>query len=160
MILGGFILSRGVTHASEGEWKAVPDLLERLPLQPVSLAGDTGYNVSKLRQLLADQNIAAHTPIHPIRDTSMVSRGGFVYHGDHRVCPQGKILRRGTFHSWDDAYHYFARQKECQACPVKDTCLPPGQRRRYIGLTMYNSVYLSARERNQTVAYQRERFRL
>ena len=29
---GGFILSRGVTHASEGEWKALPTLLEQLPL--------------------------------------------------------------------------------------------------------------------------------
>ena len=37
--LGGFILSRGVTHASERESKAVPDLLDRLPLPPVSLAG-------------------------------------------------------------------------------------------------------------------------
>ena len=26
--LGGFILSRGATHASEGPWKAVPDLLK------------------------------------------------------------------------------------------------------------------------------------
>ena len=35
---------QGVTHASERESKAVPDLLERLPLMPVSLAGDTGYS--------------------------------------------------------------------------------------------------------------------
>ena len=41
--LGGFIHSRGVSHAPEGEWKAVPALLEGLPLQPVSLAADTGY---------------------------------------------------------------------------------------------------------------------
>ena len=89
----------------------------------------------------------------------MVSRGGFVYHGDRLVCPQGKILRRGSFHSRDGAYQYFARQKDCQACPVKDTCLPPGQKRRYIGLTMYRPEYLRARERNRTAAYQRERFR-
>ena len=38
---GGFILSRGVTHASEREWKALPQLLEHLPLPPVSLAADT-----------------------------------------------------------------------------------------------------------------------
>ncbi len=44
-------------------------------------------------------------------------------------------------------------------CPVKDSCLPPGQKRRYIGLTMYHPVYLRARERNRTAAYQRERFR-
>ena len=56
---GGFILSRGVTHASERESKAVPDLLERLPLQPVSLAGDTGYSEEQLRQLLEERNITA-----------------------------------------------------------------------------------------------------
>lgn len=42
--LAGFILARGVAHASEREAKAVPDLLERLPLTPVFLAGDTGYS--------------------------------------------------------------------------------------------------------------------
>ena len=33
---GGFILSRGVTHASERESKAVAALIEKLPLHPVS----------------------------------------------------------------------------------------------------------------------------
>ena len=28
---GGFILARGVTHASTGEWKAVPQLLGQIP---------------------------------------------------------------------------------------------------------------------------------
>ena len=49
---GGFILSRGVTHASDGEWKALPNLLEHLPLPPVSLAADTAYNAGRLRQIL------------------------------------------------------------------------------------------------------------
>ena len=53
-------MSRGVIHASEGEWKAVPDLLERLPLPPSSLAGDTGYSVGQLRELLEDQDITAY----------------------------------------------------------------------------------------------------
>ena len=39
---GGFILSRGVTHALEREFKAVAALIEKLPLQPVSLAGEAG----------------------------------------------------------------------------------------------------------------------
>ena len=66
--LGGFIVSRGVTHASEGEWKAVPGLLERLPLPPISLAGDTGYSVGQLRELLEEQGITAYIPIHPRQD--------------------------------------------------------------------------------------------
>ena len=48
---GGFVLARDVTHASIAEWKSVPQLLEQLPLQPVSLMGDTAYNAGELRQL-------------------------------------------------------------------------------------------------------------
>ncbi len=95
--LGGFILSRGVTHASERESKAVPDLLERLPLTPVSLAGDTGYSEGSLRELLEERNITAYIPIHTKQENSMVAKGDFVYHGDHLVCPQGKVLRRSAF---------------------------------------------------------------
>ena len=153
---GGFILSRGITHASTGEWKAVPQLLERLPLQSVSLAGDTGYNAGELRQLLDHRNITAYIPIHPLQESNMVSTGGFDYLGHHLVCPQGKILNRGRFHNRDGVYQYVARQKDCQACPVKADCLPPGQKRRYIGLTMYHPLHLRARERNQTAAYRRE----
>ena len=158
--LGGFIVSRGVTHASEGEWKAVPDLLERLPLLPISLAGDTGYNVGQLRKLLEVEGITAYIPIHPRQDTCMASSGGLVHHGDRLICPQGKILRRGAYHKRQRAYMCVARQKDCQALSrVKETCLPPGQKRRFFSVTIYHSVYSRARERNRTAVYQRERFR-
>ena len=49
-----------------------------------------------------------------------------------------------------------ARQKDCQACPVKEVCLPPKQKRRYFTLTMYYPEYLRAKERNQTEAYRQE----
>ncbi len=153
---GGFILSRGVTHASERESKAVAALIEKLPLQPVSLAGDSGYSDGRLRQLLEERNITAYIPIHTRHETSMVSTGEFVYHGDHLVCPEGKILRRGSFHKGSRTYQYVARQKDCQACPVKESCLPPKQKRRYFTLTMYYPEYLRARERNRTEAYRQE----
>ena len=78
---------------------------------------------------------------------------------DRLICPQGKILRRGEYHKRQRAYLYVARQKDCQACPVKETCLPPGQKRRFFSVTIYHSVYSRAQERNRTAAYQRERFR-
>lgn len=40
--LGGFIVARGVTHASQGEWKVVPDLL-----------GDCPPNRYRWREILA-----------------------------------------------------------------------------------------------------------
>ena len=77
----GFILSRGVTHASEGEWKALPNLLEQLPLQPVSLAADTAYNAGRLRQTLEERGITAYIPIHPRQESNTVARGDFEYRG-------------------------------------------------------------------------------
>ena len=62
---GGFIPSRGVAHASEGECKALPRLLERLPLPPSSLAADTACNAGRLRQTLEERGITAYIPIHP-----------------------------------------------------------------------------------------------
>ena len=81
-------MSRGVTHVSKRESKAVSGLIEKLPLLPVSLPGDIGYSDGRLRQLLEKRNITAYIPIHTSHETSMVSTGQFVYHGDHLVCPQ------------------------------------------------------------------------
>ena len=86
----------------------------------------------------------------------MVSTLGFGYRGHHLVCPQGKILRRGSFHNRGGAYQYVACRKDCQACPAKTDSLPRGQKRRYIGLIMYCSLHLRARKRNRTAAYHRE----
>lgn len=87
----------------------------------MSLAGDTGYSEEQLRQLLEERNIAAYIPIHPRQETSMVSTGDFAYHDDHLICPQGKVLRRGSFHRRSRTYQYVALQKDCQACPIKDS---------------------------------------
>ena len=78
---GGFILFGGITHAVEVEWKALPSLLEQLPDSPMSLAADTAYSVGKLRQLLEEKDIRAYIPIHPNQETSMVSKGDFLYRG-------------------------------------------------------------------------------
>ena len=89
----------------------------------------------------------------------MVASGEFFHHGDHLICPQGKILRQGAYHKRQRAYLDLARQKDCQSCPIKETCLPPGQKRRFFSVTIYHSVLSRARERNRTAAYQQERFR-
>ena len=39
--------------------------------------------------------------------------------------------------------------------PGQTDCLHPGQKRRYIGLTMYRPLHLRAKERNRTAAYRR-----
>ncbi len=122
----------------------------------MSLAGNTGYSDGRLRYLLEERDTTAYIPIHPKQETSMAASSAFVYHGDHLVCTQGKILRRGAYHNRQRSYHYAARQKDRQACPIKDTCLPPRQNRRFFEVTIYHPQYARARERNRTAAARRE----
>ena len=95
--LGGFILARGVTHASQGEWQAVPQLLEHLAIHPVSLTMDTGYSTGELSQLLEDRGIKAYIPLRPVQEDTLVGSGGFIYQGDHLIFPKGKELHRRGF---------------------------------------------------------------
>ena len=152
----GFILARRATHGSEGDWKPVIDMLGQLPIKPESLAADTGYSAGPLRKHLEEVGITAYIPIHPNQKNSVVAQRGFTYHGDHLVCPEGKVLRRRAFHSRDRSYQYVAHQKDCQKCPVRTECLPPKQKRRFVALTMYQPVYLRAKERNESEAYKQE----
>ena len=120
---------------------------------------DTGYSAGELRQLLEDRGIKAYIPLRPIQQDSVVGPGGFIYHGDWLVCPQGKELHRRGFNQKEQRYMYTARQEDCQACPIRDDCLPTRQKRRYVSLTRYYPMTLLARERNQTGEYRRERVR-
>ena len=139
--------------------EVVARLPEGLPLYPLSLAGDTDHSNCRLRHRRGGQGITAYIRIHPKQQTSMAASGDFTYHGDHLICPQGKTLRRGAFLKSQRSYQYVARQKDCQVCPIKDTCLPPGQKRRFFGVTIYHPEYSRAWERNRTAAYRRESIR-
>ena len=153
---GGFIVARKATHASGGDWRALIGMLPQLPISPESLAADTGYNDGRLRKHLDEQGIKAYIPVHPNQERNMVEKGAFDYRGDHLVCPEGKILRRNSYHKRDRRYMYVAHQKDCQQCPVKLQCLPPGQKRRFVALSEYHPYYLEAKRRNRSAAFQRE----
>ena len=122
---GGFIMARTIAYSSDGEWKALPPMLEEVPIEPVSLAADNGSSASQLRQSLEELGITAYIPLHPNQSSSKAARGEFVYRGDHLLCSQGKILRPGTSRSRSQSYRHPALQKDRQACPVKAECLPP-----------------------------------
>ena len=112
--------------------EVMPELLEQLPIMPVSLAADTAYSAGQFRQMLEERGITAYIPIHPVQENALVSKGDFTYHGDHLVCRQGKVLYRSGWMKRDRAYQYVAHQRDCQRCPVKEQCLPAKQKRRYV----------------------------
>ena len=148
-------MARTIAYSSEGEWKALPPMLEEVPIEPVSLAADNGSSASQLRQSLEELGITAYIPLHPNQSSSKAARGEFVYRGDHLLCSQGKILRPGTSRSRSQSYKHPALQKDSQACPVKAECLPPRvssrrecplpkEKRRYVMLSMYYPMFLGA----------------
>jgi len=153
---GGFILARSTTHASKGEWKAIPQLLEELPFQPESLTADTAYSVGELRRHMEEKGITTYIPTHPKQESHIALRQGFEYHGDHLICPEGKRLKRSTFYPKDNTFLYAALQKDSEACPRKAGCLSPKQKRRFLQLSAYHLEFLRAQERNSTLAYGEE----
>jgi len=150
------MMSRAIAHSSEAEWKALLPMLEDAPIKPASLAADTGYSAGRLRQSLEERGIGAYIPLYPNQSSGQVARGEFVYHGDHLICSQGKVLRRGPFRNRFQSYKYQALQGDCQECPVKDRCLPPKEKRRQVALSSYYPEFVRAAERNRSQEYRRE----
>ena len=153
---GGCIVARKATHASGGDWRPLIGMLQQLPIRPESLAADTGYNDGRLRKYLKDLDIPTYIPVHPNQEGSMVTRGGFDFRSDHLVRPEGKRLNRGSLIKKDRQYLYVVHQKDCQQCPVNTECLPKGQKRRFVSLSMYYPLFLEAREHNRRASFQEE----
>lgn len=40
---------------------------------------------------------------------------------------KGKVLRRSAFQQQTGTYQYVARTRDCQSCPIKESCLPSRQ---------------------------------
>ena len=119
---------------------------------------DTGYSTGNCADL-EDGGTKAYIPLRPVQEDTLVGTGGFVYQG---ITWFVRKARRciGVGSTKDNSATCTRRDGEdCQECPIKNECLPPRQRRRYVSLTRYYPMSLLARKRNQTDEYPRERVR-
>ncbi len=151
----GFILAQEMTRASEVEAEPMLALLPDLPVRMQSLSADTGYSRGKLRRALANCQVQTFIPMHPRQLSYRVHTEGFTYHGDHLVCPQGKVLNRSHFNAKHECWFYAAKQKDCQACAVKGRCLPPKSKRRFVQLSQYHNEFQAALDTMKTARFKR-----
>ena len=154
----GFILARGVTSADASDLEGIEPLLDRLPLEPRSLAADTGYRSGRLRQRLRRGGITPYIPLHPNQETfggAALASGEFTFHGDHLTCGQGKVLKP-DFPNAKETVHYVARQSDCQACPVRGACLAAKETRKHVLVSRYELEFRRARRINETAAFGRQ----
>lgn len=135
----GFILARGVSPANTSDTAGLEVLLDRLPLSPRSLCGDSGYRSLRLRFLLRRRGIEPLVPLHPQEmDTSSLLETSFQYHGDHLICPAGKVLRIRGFPSPKEVVHYLVPERECRSCQLKTSCLAPKEKAKCVAASRYH----------------------
>jgi len=153
----------------QAEVGAVRDMLmrtqSRFDLHPELLAADTAYGAADMiGWLVEDQGIEPHIPVFDKseRKDGTYSATDFAYEreADEYRCPGGKALRpywrnisagRPEFGK-DGFKKYFARKRDCIACPLKPRCTA-NQATRKIARSRHEAARQRARDIARTDAY-------
>ena len=130
-----------------------------MPIHPKSLGADAGYRAGRFRQAVRRRGIIPFIPV-ACSQRGMVPEEtvdpNFTYYGDHVVCRQGKHLKMASFPNTAGGVQFVALQADCQACPIRTTCLASNEKRKHVQISRYELEFRRARRLNATVQYQRE----
>jgi len=141
--------------------RLVAQLQTRLTAQQVPLRevlADAGYSNGFNYAFLEQRGIAPWIPVFgkykPVVE-------GFTYEPDRNAyrCPAGKLLpfrNYGTSQDGGWLKNYRAEYRDCQACPLKPTCVPSATQKKLVR-SPYDAAYLRAWQRQQSRAGQRRR---
>lgn len=133
---------------------------ERFGLWPEKLVADAAYGAApNLGWLVEEQGIEPHIPVldKSARKDDTLARSDFDYdhEDDSYVCPEGHRLRPSlrnfskprSLANADGFIRYRAREKDCQACPLKPRCTPKTVVRKIM-----RSVHEGARDMARDIA--------
>ncbi|MDI6711585.1 MAG: transposase [Bacillota bacterium] len=126
----GLVTAAKVTPGNESEVEQVTELLEQVQRNcgcPKRLAADKGYDDSKLRRRLIEQDIR---PCIPFRKRKHLD-DGFTYNPEDLTltCPAGKQFQGRNEHQHGGYVFYFS-QKDCSNCSRTASCLGEGENRK------------------------------
>ena len=157
--------SRSIRQAEVGAARTmIVRTRERFGLTPEKLAADTAYGSGEMLGWLVAEQIEPHIPVidKSERRDGTFSNAEFTYdpERDEYTCPGGKPLKkywrqmlkpRDGFGK-DGFRKYFARQKDCSACALKQRCTP-NQPTRKISRHLHEAARDAARRIATTDAY-------
>jgi hypothetical protein len=120
-----------------------------VPLREV--LADAGYSNGFHYALLEQRGI---TPWIPVFGKYKPVIEGFTYEPDRNAyrCPAGKLLpfrNYGTSLDGNWLKNYRAEYRDCQACPLKPTCVPSATQKKLVRSPDY-AAYLRAWQRQQS----------
>lgn len=141
--------------------RLVEQLQTRLTKQQVPLRevlADAGYSNGFNYAFLEQRGI---TPWIPVFGKYKPVLEGFTYEPDRNAyrCPAGKLLPFRNYCTSQDGNwlkNYRAEYRDCQACPLKPTCVPSATQKKLVR-SPYDAAYLRAWQRQQSRAGQRRR---
>jgi hypothetical protein len=106
------------------------------------VVADTGFSSGEALKSLEENKITGYIPNRP---QFVYERPGFIYNseGDYYTCPNNKRLTyRGVYKDGDFFNkHYRANLKQCNACPLKDTCAAHTSKKTLIKETVDRPYY-------------------
>ena len=104
-----------------GNGRPCPNFWSIFPCRRYHWRADTAYNAGRLRQVLEERSVTAFIPTHPRQESNMAAGGRFEYHGDHLVCPRGKVLKQAAYHRRNASYQYVAQAERLPGLPHQRT---------------------------------------
>jgi transposase len=129
----------------------VVENLEENELIVEEVIADTGFSSGEALKSLAENNITGYIPN---RSQFVYERPGFTYNseGDYYTCPNNKQLTYRGVHKDGDFFnkHYRANIKQCNVCPLKDTCTVYTPQKTLIKETVDRPYYMAMHLRMQS----------
>jgi len=115
------------------------------------VVADTGFSSGEALKSLEENKITGYIPNRP---QFVYERPGFIYNSeeDYYTCPNNKQLTyRGVYKDGDSFNkHYRANLKQCNACPLKDTCTAHTPKQTLIKETVDRPYYVKMHLRMQS----------
>jgi hypothetical protein len=155
--------SHMITHiqaftADTGDSQHLPEILKNVMenlgengLIVEELIADTGFSSGEALKSLEENKITGYIPNRP---QFVYERPGFTYdtEGDYYTCPNNKQLTyRGVYKDGDFFNkHYRANIKQCNICPLKDTCTAHTPKKTLIKETVDRPYYARMHLRMQS----------
>ena len=153
----GFILARRSTGADVTDVVGALPLLDVLPVPARSITTDSGYRELVFRHVLRRRGIVSYIPLGRQQITGHPA--GFVDHGDHFLCPKGKVLRPSGVPDAHGNARYATRKADCDPCPLRATCLAPSQQSKILSGSIYRREIPRAQAMMTTTRYATEQER-
>ena len=117
-------------------------------MRPSKVTADKSYSNGVTYEALEKLNVEAVIPTKVVPASKTIPLCHFKYDAkhDHVKCPAGKILHRNTIKT-SKGWRYTAKATDCQACRLKDRCVPASKRSRNVRIVDGYTSLLRARRK-------------